>query len=137
MPLDLQNKYLFLFIYNEIITISGLHLFKQLTVKTHNVPRIGMKRTSISGLLHVVKGLSGGIFPCQLYLKHSKWQIYYNLIFLNQCHDFICNFFRFKKVINSKLIFNSGLPHVWQFLQVGTEKLHQKMLTVYWKSTVK
>ena len=55
----------------------------------HNVLRIGMKRTSISGLLHVVKGLSGSIFPCQLHLKHSKWQIYYKLIFLNQCHNFI------------------------------------------------
>ena len=55
----------------------------------HSGLRMGMTRTSNSGLLNVVKILSGRIFPCQLYLKHSKWQIYYNLIFLNQCQNFM------------------------------------------------
>ena len=42
----------------------------------HSGLRIGIKRTTNSELLNIVKILSGSIFPCQLYLKHIKWQRY-------------------------------------------------------------
>ena len=41
-------------------------------IMVHNGLRIGIKGTSNSGLLNVVKILSGSISPCQLYLKHIK-----------------------------------------------------------------
>ena len=42
----------------------------------HSGLRIGIKRTSTSGLLNLVKILSGSISPCQSHLKHIKWQKY-------------------------------------------------------------
>ena len=45
---------------------------KMLKTKVHNGLRIGIKGTSNSRLLNVVKMLSGSISLSQLYLKHIK-----------------------------------------------------------------
>ena len=55
----------------------------------HNGLKTGIKRTTSFWFASAVKTLSDSIFPCFLQLKHSKWQIFINFIFLSQFHNFI------------------------------------------------
>ena len=57
--------------------------------RIHNGLKTGIKRTPIFGFAIAVKTLSDSIFPCYLQLKHIKWQIFINFIFLSQIHYFI------------------------------------------------
>ena len=51
--------------------------------------KTGIKRTHILWLAIAVKTLSASISSCYLQLKHIKWQIFINFIFLSQFHYFI------------------------------------------------
>ena len=63
--------------------------FKGFMAIIHNGLKTGIKRTTSFRFASAVKTLSDSIFPCFLQLKHSKWQIFINFIFLSQFHNFI------------------------------------------------
>ena len=72
-------------LYSSMWMVPKLNPFP----KQHNGLKTGIKRTTFFLFASAVKTLIDSIFPCFLQLKHSKWQIFINFIFLSQFHNFI------------------------------------------------
>ena len=66
-----------------------MNIRKYVNLRLHNGLITGIKRTTTFWFASLVKTLSDSIFPCNLQLKHIKWQIFINFIFLSQFHYFI------------------------------------------------
>ena len=81
------------YIQNLFDILRGLSIISLFLISfthiSHNGLKTGIIRTPIFWLAISVKTLSDSISPCYLQLKHIKWQIFINFIFLSQFHNFI------------------------------------------------